>query len=208
MLAGPRNLDAAHVMSTALDQLLDVARHAPDVVFVKPVLRDEDVQLIEARLFAELDEGCEIDIAVDDVLHARLRLAHVVNTAADHEWCLDAIRSLDCDGVADVCPRDLKRIALDQYRAVCRRPSVALRHELADANVAEIFDYKQNQVAPLHWTSLNLAADRAARFCITHFRILQNRFDEIVIDRVDAQHCRGGVRLQVSAIELAREYRV
>src|SRR5215217_7456091 len=177
MLAGSRNLDAAHVMSTALDQLLDVARHAPDVVFVKPVLRDEDVQLIEARLFAELDEGCEIDIAVDDVLHTRLRLAHVVNAAADHEWCLYAIRSLDGDSIAGVYLRHLKRIALDQYLASRRRPRATLRHELADANVAVVFNHKQDQVAPLHWTSFDLAADCAARFCVAHFGILQNRFN-------------------------------
>src|SRR6185369_15543627 len=180
----------------------DVARHAPDVVLVKPVLRDEDVQLIEARLFAELDECCEIDVAVDDVLHARLRLAHVVNAAADYERCFYAIRSLDGDGVADVCPRYLKRIALDQYLACRWRPSATLGHELADANIAVIFDHKQDEVAPLHWTSFDLTADCATRFCIAHLGILQNRLDEIVIDRVDAHHCGRGIGFEITAIEL------
>src|ERR1051325_4186019 len=187
MLTGLWNLDAWHVMSSALDQPLNIGGDAPDVVFVEPVLCDDDVQLIEPRLFAELDQGGEIDVAIDDVLHARLRLAHVVHTAADDERLLYAVRSLDCDCVAGVSLRDLKRIALDQYLARRGWPRAALRHELADANVAVVFHHKQDQVVPLDWSRLDLSADRAAWIGIAHFRVLQNRFDEILVDRVNTQ---------------------
>src|SRR6185369_9519389 len=98
MLARRGNLNAAYVMTATPDQSLNVGSYAPDVIFVEPLLRDEDVQLIEPRFFAELDQGGEIDVAIDDIFHARLRLAHVVHTAADHEWLLDTIRSLHAYG--------------------------------------------------------------------------------------------------------------
>src|SRR6185436_18355760 len=188
MLAGWRNVNATHVVSAALNQLLNLAGDAPDVVFVEPVLRDEDVQLIESRLFAKLDQRGEIDVAVNDVLHARLRLAHVVHTAADDERLFDPVHSLDRDCIADVCFHNLKRIALDQYLAGGGRPRAAFRHKLADANVAVVLDDKQDQVAPLHWSSFDLSTDRASRLSVTHFRILQDRFDEIFVDRVNTQN--------------------
>src|SRR5574338_36592 len=182
MLSRLRNVNAADLVSTTLYQLFDVARNAPYVTFVKPVLRDEDVQLIESRFLAELDQRREIDVTIDDVLHARLRLAHVVYTAADHEWLFDTLRGLHGDSVADVCFRNLESVALDQHFTSGRRPCTALGHEFANAYVAVVFNYKQHQVAPLHWSSLDLPADRAPRFGIAHFGILENRFDEIVID--------------------------
>src|SRR6476646_3187964 len=83
-----------------LDQLLNVRRDLANVALVKSILRDENVEPIEIRFFAELDQRCEIDVAVNDVFHARLRLADVVNATRDHEWLLDAVRSLNNHGVA------------------------------------------------------------------------------------------------------------
>src|SRR4026207_22819 len=97
-----------------------------------------------------------------------------MHAPANREWLLDSIRGLHCYSVADACLRDLERIALDQYLAGRGRPRAVLRHELADANVAVVFNYKKDQVAPLHWPSFDLPADRAARLRVTHFGILQN----------------------------------
>src|ERR1044072_4037062 len=140
VLAGLRNLDALYFVAATLDQSLDIRNDAFDVSFVKPVLRDKNVYLIESRLFAQLGECGEIDVAIDDVLHARLRLADVVNTTADHKGLLDAVRSLHCYYVANVRLRNLKRVAFDQDLARRRRPCTGFWHELADANVPVVLD--------------------------------------------------------------------
>src|SRR6185503_6017196 len=188
MLARRGDVDAPNFMPAAFDQLLDVCDYSPDVVFVKPVLRDEDVQLVQLRLFAELDQRGEIDVAVNDILHSRLRLAHVVDAAANHQWLLDAIRSFYGHRVADTCFRNLKRIALDQDLAVRWRPRATLGNKRADADVAIVMDHKEHQIAPLRWSSLHLSSDRSARFSIANFGILQNHFDSIVVDRIETQH--------------------
>jgi hypothetical protein len=83
MLAGTRNLNALHFVAAALDQRFDIGNDSFDMCLVKSVLCDQKIDLVESRLFAELYEGGEIDIAIDDILHARLRLAHVVNTTTN-----------------------------------------------------------------------------------------------------------------------------
>src|SRR6185369_13391082 len=128
MFAGTRNLDAQHFVATALDQLLDVGNDSFDMRLVKSVLCDQKIDLIESWLFAELGQGVEIDVAVDDVLHARLCLAHIVNTTTYHEWLLDAVCGLHCHGIADARSHNLERVTLDQDLACCRRPSAGFRH--------------------------------------------------------------------------------
>ena len=129
MFAWLRNINAPHFVSTAL---INVWFSLPllDVVLIEPVLRDENIELVEMWLFAELDQGREIDVAVDDVLHARLRLAHVVNAAADHEWLLDAVCGLNCHGVADVC---LAQPETHRAQSVSRLSQAATRRSPARA---------------------------------------------------------------------------
>src|SRR5689334_22747096 len=198
MLAGSRNVDAQHFVATVLDQRLDVGNDSFDMRFVKSVLCDQKIYLIEPRLFAELGQGGEIDIAVNNVLHTRLCLAHVVNATADHKWLLDAVCSLHCHRVANARSYNLKRITLDQNLACQGRPRAVFRHEFTDANVAVILDYKQDQVAPLRWTRLDLATDRPARLGVAHFGILQDGFDEIVVSRINTQHRRGRVGRKIT----------
>src|SRR6185503_17751049 len=118
----------------------------------------------------------------NNILHSRLRLAHVVDAAANHQRLLDAVRGFYCHGVADTCFRNLKRIALDQDLAVRWRPGAALGNKRADTNVSVVLDYKEHQDAPLHWSSLDLTSDHPARLSVADFRILQNRFDCFVVD--------------------------
>src|SRR6185503_18763284 len=122
MLAGTRNVDAQHFVTATLDQRFDVGNDSFDMRLVKSVLCDQKIYLIESWLFAELGQGGEIDVAVDDVLHARLCLAYVVNTTADHEGLLDAVCSLHDYGVANASSRNLERITLDQDLTCRRRP--------------------------------------------------------------------------------------
>src|ERR1044071_6941131 len=201
MLAGTRNVDAQHFVATVLDQRLDVGNDSFDMRFVKSVLCDEKIYLIESWLFAELGQGGEIDVAVDDILHARLCLAHVENATADHEWLLDPVCGLHYHRVANARSHNLKRVTLDQDLTCRRRPRADFRHEFTDANVAVILDYEQNQVTPLRWARLDLATDRPARFGIAHFRILQDGFDEIVVSRVNTQHGRSRVGCEISMVQ-------
>src|SRR5438105_3661939 len=138
MFARRGYLNTPHFMPATLDHLLDVCDHSLDVVLVESILRQENVQLIEVRLFAELGQRCKIDVTIDHVLHARLRLADVMNAAADHERSLDAVGSLHDNCVADAGFRNLKSIALDQDLTGRRWPRALFRHELADTNVAVI----------------------------------------------------------------------
>src|SRR5688572_5622217 len=175
-------------MSAAVDCPFHVGYHAPDVVFVEAVLSDEDVELVQHRCLAELDEGGEVYVTVNNILHTRLRLAHVVCAASDHERLLDTVRSLNSYNVADLCFRNLKSVALNQNLAVPGRPGAFLGNKLADADVAVVVNYKQHQLAPLYWSSLHLAAYGSARLSITHFRVLQNRVNRFVVDRVEPHH--------------------
>ena len=84
MFARRGHVNTYYLPSVAFYQALHIRGDFLNVRFVEPPIANEDVQLIERRFFAELDQRSEIDVAVDDVLHARLRLAHVVNAAADH----------------------------------------------------------------------------------------------------------------------------
>src|SRR5207237_1143158 len=144
MFAGRGYLYTPHFMPATLNHLLDIGHHSLDVVLVESILRHENVQLIEVRLFAELNQGRQIDVTINDVLHARLRLAHIMNAAADQEGSLDAVRSLHENCVADAGFRNLKSIPLDQDLTGRGRPGTLLRHEFADADVAVIFDDKEN----------------------------------------------------------------
>jgi hypothetical protein len=85
--------------------------------------------------------GGEIDVAIDDILHARLRLAHIVNTTAYHEWLLDAVCSLHCYGIANA-----RSSQPGTHHASIRISPVAGGHapafgtSLADADVAVVVD--------------------------------------------------------------------
>ena len=50
MFAGRGYVDAAHLLPAAVDRSLDICDHSLDVVFVKPVLSDEDIELIESQV--------------------------------------------------------------------------------------------------------------------------------------------------------------
>src|ERR1044072_9461437 len=205
MLAGTRDINTNDFVTATLDQRFDVGNNLFDMRLVKPVLCDQEIYLIESRLFAELDKCSEIDVAVDDILHPRLRLAYIVNPTADHEGLLNAICSLHCYGIANARSHNLERVALDQDLAGRRRPGAAFRHEFTDAYVAVVLDYKQDQVTPLNWTRLDLAADCSARFGVAHLRILQECFDEIVVGRINAQHGRRRAGCKISLIEFTRQ---
>src|SRR5215208_3936353 len=205
MLARTWYVHATNFMPATLYDFFNVAHDMFNVVLVKPVFRDKNIQLIEIRFFAQLDQGGEIDITVNDVLHPRLRLAHVVNAAGNCERLLNAIGSLYDHRIANARFRDLKRVALDQDLARCRRPRAFLRNKLADADVAVIVNDKQDYVAPLHWSRLELTTYCPTRFGITHFRVLQNGLDQIVVDRVDAYHRRRWVSGQITLVQFTRE---
>src|SRR5207244_3067697 len=114
-----------------------------DVLFVERVARNDQLHLIESGSLAELYERRLRDVAVDDVLHPRLRLPDVVNAAADAKRSLRSVRRADDDVLADLDSRDLKRVALDEDLAGRRRPRALLGIEFADANVCEVFDREQ-----------------------------------------------------------------
>src|SRR5215204_3144799 len=101
-------------MSAAFDHLFDVGDYSLNMVFVKPVLSHQDIYLIKSRFFSQLDQRCEIYVPINDILHAGLSLAHIVYAAANHEWLLNAICSFYCNGITNICFRNLKGVALDQ----------------------------------------------------------------------------------------------
>src|SRR5918994_691255 len=97
MFSGRGYVDAAHLMSTALYCRFYVSYHASDVVFVKLVLSNEDIQLVQSWFFSQLDQRCEVDVAINKILHARLRLAYIVNASSDNERLLDTVCSFNSD---------------------------------------------------------------------------------------------------------------
>jgi hypothetical protein len=208
VFAGRGHINTPDLAAPRLDQRLHVCRDFADVILVELVLRNENVESIKIRFFAELDQGCEIDVAVDDVFHARLRLAHVVNAPADHEWLFDAIWRFHHHGIADAGVQDLKRVALNQDLAYRRRPCALLGFEFADANVAIVFHDKQHQVAPVHRSGFDLARDGPAWFCVADVRVLQHCRDEVIVDRINAQDSRGRIGSEITTVEFTCENRV
>src|SRR5687768_17751863 len=71
VFAGCRDIDASDPPAAAFDQRLDIARDLLDVRLVQTVITYENIQLIEIRFFSKLDQGGEIDVAVNDVLQDR-----------------------------------------------------------------------------------------------------------------------------------------
>src|SRR5262249_61187738 len=136
--------------------------------FVEPVPVYHDLQLIEVRLFPQLLQRVEVDVAVNGVLHARLGLAYILHSAAETQRPLITSGRLDRHRIADARPGDLDGVAFDQYLAGRRRPGALLRLQRADANSAEIRYHKQSQVAPLHRPGLNPARQGAAGFRVAH----------------------------------------
>ena len=90
-----------HGMPFALQPLLHARRHRQDVLLVERVVGHHELDLIEVGLFSQLREGVEGDVAVDDVLHARLGLAHVVDGAAHSQGPLISAGGPHGHGVAD-----------------------------------------------------------------------------------------------------------
>src|SRR5688500_11246320 len=167
VFAGCRDIDASDLPAAAFDQRLDIARDLLDVRLVHTVITYENIQLIEIRFFSKLDQGGEIDVAVNDVLHARLRLAHVVHAAADEQQLLLAVCSLYLNLVAYIRSHHLECITLDQNLASCRWPGTRFRFEFADANVAVVLNDEERQVAPLDRASFDLSGHGPSGFCVT-----------------------------------------
>src|SRR5262245_51222689 len=158
MFAGLRNISSTRLMSATLDQLLHVGCDVAHMRFIKFVPVYRNLQLVEVRLFAQLSERVEVDVAVDDVLHARLCLAYILHRTAETQRPLIASGRPDRHGIADARPGDLNGVAFDQYLAGTWRPGALLRLQRADANIPEILHDKQSQVAPLNRPGFNPAS--------------------------------------------------
>jgi len=83
MFARHRNIQPAHCTPLAFDPLFNVRRYAANMRFIELIARHNNVQPIQVRLFAELRQRRQRDVAVNDVFHSCLRLANVFDRAAD-----------------------------------------------------------------------------------------------------------------------------
>src|SRR5262249_27280607 len=110
--------------------------------------------------------------------------------------------------IADARPGDLDRVALNQYLSGRRRPGALLRLQRADANVAEILNHKQSQVAPLHRPGFNPARQSAASLRVAHAFARGDGGDQFIIQPVCPQGGRGRIGFQIAFIQLAGENRI
>src|SRR5882724_6789060 len=101
MFAGWWDLHAANGVPTAFDSLHSARDDVADVLLVEAICCRENLELVEPRLFAELCQRGQRDVAVDAVFHSRLRLADVVNAASDAKRGLASVRGFDAHRVAD-----------------------------------------------------------------------------------------------------------
>ncbi len=185
------------------------AATSADVLLVEPVLRHEDLQLIEKRLLAQLRQRVERDVAVDQVLHAGLRLADIVDAAADTQGLLVPASRLHDHGVADLRASDLEGIPLDQDLACSRRPRALLGIDLADSDLPEVLDHEEHQVAPLHRAGLDAARDSSTGFRIADSMSREDRLraSPSSIESVRKRERRrvGG---QIAPVQLSHQDRV
>ena len=156
MFAWLRNINTSDFVTPSLDSCLDSRCHFSNVVLIEPILRHENIELVEIRLFSELCQSIERDVAVDHVFHSCLGLAHIVNTAANDQPLFVSIAGLDRHQVTDTGLRNLESIALNQYLASRRWPCTSLVFEPGNVNIAVILYYKQYEVSPLYRSRLDL----------------------------------------------------
>src|SRR3954471_10110069 len=108
MFSGTRNIDAANGMSGGFERPADFLGDAADVRLVVTIVGDQNVEPIEIRLLAQVRQGVERDVAVDDILHARLRLADVVHAATDAQCTFFSARGANGCVVANARARNLE----------------------------------------------------------------------------------------------------
>ena len=172
------------------------------------ILSDQNIQLIEIGFFAQQLERVERDVAINQILHARLCLADIVDAAGDAQGLLFAIRGSHRDRIADARLGDLKGVSFDQQLAGGRRPCALLGVELADADIAIVFDDEEDQVAPFDRPCLDASGHGSARLGIAQIGIRLNGRKQVVVDRIRSQGGRSRVGRQIAFVQLAGQNRV
>src|SRR5579859_4011043 len=200
------NIYAANSVTATFNQLLYFLGDSAYVLLVKPVFRDQDVQLVQIRLFAQPDKCVQRYIAVDAVLHARLGLANIMHAAGHVQGLFLPLADPDRYGVADLRMRYLKGVPLDQYFSCGRRPCAMLWRQPAYADTSVVFHHKDHQIAPLGWTAFDPAMQNSSWLGVAYVAVGEYSRDQFVINCVRPQSGGGRVRCQVSFVELPCEH--